>query len=407
MNIVLVNHMFLDGGGREEHVLQIATRLAKRRHRVTILTSDYTPSGEDTLKQAADRVPGLKIVTLKGYKTNVPPGRIHIPDLTDFLIDYPCDLIHAHGMGEQPAEDAFYVAKVKNVPFVFTLHFTPYTAYKKLHAAHIWKVFQKYHVYNMLRGSDKVLNTSPDEKADISKYTGYRGRNFEMVPNGFERESRRLTPEYVRSVYEQYGIPRGRKYVAFVGALTNPRKGAFEAIQAFRAAQLKHPDLHLILMGAWDTRLDYRGKDNRMARVLEKLGKANQVTVPGWITSVDEYFAILRGATIFLSPTYYECFGIALAEALYNYTPVIATNIGGCRYVVRNGTDGILVKNPENIESLTRKVVYLLDRPDVAEKMGAAGHARISKLLSWEKTVDKLERVYRQLLVKYKQPAKR
>ncbi len=406
MKIVLVNHMFLDGGGREEHVLQIAKRLADRNHQVTIVTSDYTPSGGEKLKNEADKVPGLKVVTLKGFKTNVPPGRIHIPDLTEFLIDYPCDIIHAHGMGEQPAEDAFYVAKIKRIPFVFTLHFTPYIAYKKLHAEHVWKVIQKYHVYNMLRGSDKVLNTSPPEKADIMKYTGYHGRNFELVQNGFERPSRAISTDYVKQVFKKYDIPEGHQYVAYVGALTNPRKGAFEAIQAFRAAQLKHPNLHLILMGSWDTRLDYRGKEDQTRTFLAKLAKAKQVTVAGWVEDTDEYFAILHGADVFISPTTYECFGIALAEALYNKTPVITTDIGGCAYVVRKGKDGLLVKDPEDVESFTRKLVYLLDHPEIAERMGKSGHARISKLLSWDKTVDKLEKIYTQLDKKFKDKAK-
>ena len=399
MDIVQVSHMFLDGGGREEHIYQISKYLALKGHRVTIVTSDYSPSGEYIMKRKADKIPGIKIVTLKGYLTKIPPGRVQIPDLIDFLMDYKADIIHAHGMGEQPAEEAFYAAKIKNIPFVFTLHFAPYDVYKKLNADHVWKVMQEYQVYNILRGADKIIAVSPDEKEDIKKYTGYTGNNFEVIPNGFDRPQEKITPQLIKETFQKYGIPEGRKYVVFLGALTNPRKGAFEAIQAYRAAKSKIPDLFLILMGTWDARLNYAGLAKTTTKVLEKLAKANNVIVTGWLNE-KEKFAILSGSNLFISPTYYEAFGIALCEALYSKLPVIASNRGGCKYVVRNGVDGILVNDPENIGELTQAITSLVNNPDKAKKMGIAGYERVRKMFSWDKTGEKLEKTYQNLVNK-------
>lgn len=399
MDIVQVNHMFLDGGGREEHVYQISKYLALKGHRVTIVTSDYSPTGEYIIKKKADKVPGIKIVTLKGYLTKIPPGRVQIPDLIDFLMGYKADIIHAHGMGEQPAEEAFYAAKIKNIPFVFTLHFAPFDVYKKLNADHVWKVLQKFHVYNMLRGADKIISVSPNEKEDIQKYTGYTGNNFEVVPNGFDRLTEKITPQNIQETFKKYGIPEGRKYVTFLGALTNPRKGAFEAIQAFRAAKSKIPDLYLILIGTWDARLSYAGLNKTTTSLLGKLAKANNVTVTGWLDEKDKY-TLLAGSDVFISPTYYEAFGIALCEALYNKLPVVTIDRGGCRYVVRNGIDGILVKDPQNIEELTRALIKLLENPAQAKRMGYAGYERVRKMFSWDKTGEKLLKIYTRLLKK-------
>ena len=397
MDIVQVSHMFLDGGGREEHIYQISKYLALKGHRVTIVTSDYSPSGEYIMKRKADKIPGIKIVTLKGFLTKIPPGRVQIPDLIDFLMDYKADIIHAHGMGEQPAEEAFYAAKIKKVPFVFTLHFAPYDVYKKLNADQVWKVMQQYQVYNMLRGADKIIAVSPNEKDDIKKYTGYNGNNFEVIPNGFDRPPEKITPQLIKETFKKYGIPEGRKYIVFLGALTNPRKGAFEAIQAFRAAKSKIPDLFLILMGTWDARLNYAGLAKTTTKVLEKLAKANNTVVTGWL-SEREKFALLSQSNVFISPTYYEAFGIALCEALYSKVPVIASDRGGCKYVVRNGIDGILVKDPENIEELTQAIIKLIQHPEESKKMGVAGNERVRKLFSWERTGEKLETLYKKLL---------
>jgi len=399
MDIIQVTHMFMDGGGREEHVFEISKYLSAMGHRVTIVTSDYTPTGEYNLKRKADKVPGIKIVALKGYMTKIPPGRIQIPDLIDFLVDYKADIIHAHGMGEQPTEDAFYAAKIKKIPFVYTLHFAPYPVYKKLHADHVWKVIQKYQVYNVLRGTDKIIAVSPDEKEDIIKYTEYKGNNFEIIPNGFDRPIEKITPESIKETFKKYAIPENRRCVVFMGALTNPRKGAFEAIQAFRSALAKYPDLHLILMGTWDTRLNLVGRPNLTIRVLEKLAKAKHITVTGWIDEKAKY-NLLAGSEIFLSPTSYEAFGIAFCEALYSKIPVISTDIGGGRYVVRNGIDGILIKDNENIEGYASAIKKLIHNPTLAKEMGINGHKRVSQLFSWEKTAKKLEKVYKHLIEK-------
>lgn len=391
--------MFYDGGGREEHIFQISKYLANRGHHVTIVTSDYTPTGEYIIKRKADRIPGIKIVGLKGFLTRIPPGRVQIPDLMDFLIDYKADIIHAHGMGEQPAEDAFYAAKITSTPFVFTLHFAPYFVYKKLGADQVWKVFQQYQVYNVLRGSNKIICVSPNEKEDIIKYTGYTGNNFEMIPNGFERTTEKITPLIIKETFKKFNIPEGRKYVVFLGALTNPRKGAFEAIQSFRAVRSKFPDLHLILVGTWDNRLMSATKTNLTTRILEKLAKANHVTVTGWINDRDKY-ALLAGSHVFLSPTSYEAFGIALCEALYNKLPVVTTDIGGGRYIVRNGVDGILVKDQENIPAFTEAITRIIKNPEKAKQMGIEGHKRVTKMFSWERTTDSLEKLYSNLLAK-------
>lgn len=401
MHIIQVSHMILDGGGREEHIFQISKYLVKKGHKVTIVSSDYTPTGEYIYKKRVDRIPEIKLVTLKGYLTRIPPGRIQIPDLIDFLLEYKADIIHAHGMGEQPAEDAFYASKIRNIPFVYTLHFAPYPVYAKLgeNVANIWKVFQQYQTFNLLRGADKIIAVSPPEKEDIEKYTRYKGNNFEVIPNGIEPFNKKITPLLIKETYKKFNIPEGRKYVIFMGTLTNPRKGAFEAIQAFRMAKQKIPDLHLILIGVWDTRLTLAIKTNLVHKVLEKLAKANHITVTGWVNEEDKY-ALLSGGSIFISPTSYEAFGIAICEALYNRLPVITTDVGGCRYLVRKNVDGILIKDSHDIGSFAKAIETLIKNPQKAKQMGLNGNHRVKHNFTWERTVEKLEKLYLKLLKK-------
>ena len=136
-----------------------------------------------------------------------------------------------------------------------------------------------------------------------------------------------------------------------------------------------------------------------MTKLLEKLIKANNVTITGWVSEKDKY-ALMTGADMFISPTYYEAFGIALCEALYSKLPVISTNRGGVKYVVRNGVDGLLVEDPENIEDFTQAILKLAQQPEKSKQMGKAGYERVKKMFSWEKTGKKLEALYKKLVKK-------
>ena len=66
-----------------------------------------------------------------------------------------------------------------------------------------------------------------------------------------------------------------------------------------------------------------------------------------------------------------ESFGIVLAEAMAVGRPVVCSDIGGYRDVVRDGTDGLLVP-PRDPEALAEALAGLLDNPARLAAMGEA-----------------------------------
>jgi len=64
-----------------------------------------------------------------------------------------------------------------------------------------------------------------------------------------------------------------------------------------------------------------------------------------------------------------EGFGLVVSEALWKGTPVVATNVGGIPLQVQDEKSGFLV-DPEDVERMAKKVVYLLENEDKAKEMG-------------------------------------
>ena len=104
-----------------------------------------------------------------------------------------------------------------------------------------------------------------------------------------------------------------------------------------------------------------------------------------------------------ISPTAFEAFGIALAEALYCGIPVVATKIGGIPYVVRDGKDGLLVDGQDNIEGFSKACVKLLKNPKMAAAMGQSGKERVRRKFRWDRTGSALLGLYEDLIAKNSQ----
>jgi len=84
---------------------------------------------------------------------------------------------------------------------------------------------------------------------------------------------------------------------------------------------------------------------------------------------------------------------ISLIEAWASGLPVIATNVGGIPYLVKDGVDGILVES-ENSNAMAKKCIELLDNPVKANSMAMQGRLRAQELTwenvasAWKKALD-------------------
>ena len=98
-------------------------------------------------------------------------------------------------------------------------------------------------------------------------------------------------------------------------------------------------------------------------------------------------------ASIFVSPSRYEGFGIVLLEALASGLPLIATNTGISSKVVENGKNGFLV----DYENMGGAILKLLRNKELRKRMG--GRSReIALDYSWSKAAKRMIAIYEELV---------
>jgi len=174
-------------------------------------------------------------------------------------------------------------------------------------------------------------------------------------------------------------IAREDATVLFVG-----RRERYKGYHALRAAAplvwAERPDARFVTIGqaAWNAFLDRGTHDPRWIDL-------------GVATEGEKAEAFAR-ATIFAMPSDHETFGQTYLEAWSAGLPVIAGDIAPLREVVREGIDGLHVRNEPR--AIADAILALLRDPERARRMGAAGRERVFRDFSWPTVAKRTEAAY-------------
>jgi len=78
--------------------------------------------------------------------------------------------------------------------------------------------------------------------------------------------------------------------------------------------------------------------------------------------------------------------------------PVVATAVEGVPELIEHGCTGLLVP-PSDPAALARAVIYLLQNPAEASKMGKRARRRVERLFSAEYMVEEIDRLYHKIMM--------
>ncbi len=88
--------------------------------------------------------------------------------------------------------------------------------------------------------------------------------------------------------------------------------------------------------------------------------------------------ALQRHAAVVVQKSLAEGFGLTIAEALWKARPVVASAVGGIVDQIVDGETGLL-HEPHDLDTFASHVSRLLEHPDDAQRLGAAGRRRVTE----------------------------
>lgn len=110
----------------------------------------------------------------------------------------------------------------------------------------------------------------------------------------------------------------------------------------------------------------------------------------------DSLVRLYQMADAFAFPSLMETFGIVLVEAMAAGLPIITTDAPGCRDIIRNGLDGLMV-SPSNPSQLAAAMAKVQRDLRLSDDLAAKARAR-AEAFSWDNVVARYEAIYYQIL---------
>lgn len=166
-------------------------------------------------------------------------------------------------------------------------------------------------------------------------------------------------------------------------------KGIDEFVKAAKYLRNKGVQARFVLVGDQDSQ-------NPSEIALDEIRKWLRAGDIEWWGHKKNMSKVLNKAQIVCLPSYREGLPKVLLEAASCEKAIIAADVPGCREIVRNGKNGILVPARDS-KKLAAAIKSLLDDPKKRKQMGRAGRQFVAKELSQEIIIEQVLHVYERM----------
>jgi glycosyltransferase involved in cell wall biosynthesis len=240
-------------------------------------------------------------------------------------------------------------------------------------------------VYQRLGLVDHFVTVSEDARRVAIERAGVRADAVETVVNGIDVDAYNL-PLNVGEKRRSIGVPEDAIVFGIVARLS-AAKDHRNLFRAFQITANRHPRARLVLVGDGELRRDLEAD-------VAELGIEHRVFFLGSRHDVPQ---LLSTFDVFVLSSYTEGLAVTLLEAMAAGLPVVATDVGGNREVVRDGETGVLVP-ARDTEKLAEAMAGMIADPDRAKRMGASGRERARSVFGIDAMVARYQERYEHLI---------
>jgi D-inositol-3-phosphate glycosyltransferase len=252
----------------------------------------------------------------------------------------------------------------------------------------------------VMDSADRLIAATPAELAQLQWLYHIDTNKVIVIPPGVDVS--RFYPIPPDEAKDYIGIPPEDRMVLYVGRI-EPLKGLdvlFEAMGRF--CQHTHTDqahLHLTIIGgdpeAGPEKMSV--EMSRLKELREKYGLEEMVTFRGK-QDQDTLPYYYSAAEVVVVPSHYESFGMVALEAMSCGTPVVASQVGGLAYLVKDGVTGYTVPVGDPHE-LCNHLRDLMEDRDLRKKMGEQA-ASFAQEYAWENIAARISTHYKEMVAR-------
>lgn len=271
-----------------------------------------------------------------------------------------------------------YAPRWSSVPTVISIMDLGFLRFREQFTRRDWLQLSNWTAASVKRAS-RILAISESTKNDIINNYNVSPEKVTVTYPGYDegRFNLGVTQREVKKVKEKYKIKQG--YLLFLSTL-KPSKNLEGLLTAYK---LIGPAQKLVIAGKKGWLFD------SIFEKVSRLGLEERVIFTDFVPD-EEVPALMRGADLFLLPSFWEGFGIPVVEAMATGTPVVVSNAGSLPEIV--GEAGVIV-DPHNPEEIARGIKEALKQRELLVKKGLE---RVKKF-SWKSCAKQTTEVLEEL----------
>jgi len=392
-------------GGPSQMILGLSPALARLGVEVTILTTNTNgDNGQKPLDVPLNQPiqqDGYQIIyfpcsPFRRYKFSLPL----LLWLNNHAHEY--DVAHIHALFSPVSSAAAAICRQKKLPYILRPLGT-------LDPADLQKKKQLKKLYTAIIERKNIANAAgihftSEQEAKISQRFGLFTKDLviplgvklqgEMAVEGDREKSREKIREKTREkICSQYNIPADILIVLFMSRI-DPKKGLDILIPALEKLVQEGFQFNFILAGGNPQEPDYIEK-------IEKQIAASRLrsltTMTGFVTG-ELKSSLLQAADLFVLPSYYENFGIAVAEAMAVATPVVISDQVHIHQQITDSQSGWVGKT--EVLSLVSLIKEALLNPEERQLRGFNAREYALKNYSWDAVAKNMVAAYQKIIEK-------
>ena len=261
-------------------------------------------------------------------------------------------------------------------------------------ATHIWTSLTRATLLGQMVGQHYHLPViSWQHSARLKKINAFLLRHFQRRSAFWIGDSQQVT----KLTGEKLNIPKERLFcwpifranveapiakpwykgeILRIGTLgrLHPCKGYDLLIEAIKAVKAKSPLPFVVDIGG-------EGQEaEKLSAMIKEAGLQETIRLVGYVDNPQNFLANLH---LYVQPSHWEGFCVAVHEAIQAGLPVIASAVGEIPHSIIADVTGKLVP-PKNVHALETAIIELLEKPEELKDMGAMGRKNLIKNLSPE-----------------------
>lgn len=237
--------------------------------------------------------------------------------------------------------------------------------------------------------SDVVIGVSPGVIEYLEKKLNLPQRKIKLINNGVAIP-RKIEANEIKTLKETLGIASNEIVIGSVGRMQlDEHKRFSDLIKAFAILCEKHSNLKLLLVGSGKELANYK-------KLAIELKIEKNIVFTGYQSDVAAYYSMMD---VFTLVSGYEAFGLVLAEAMLSKLPIVATNVGGMKYIVEDSKTGFLVDR-YNVNEIAQKLEQLCTDKKLRSQFGNNGYTKAICDYTEQRYVEEIILLYKNSLQK-------